>query len=129
MPGQRNYPEPKWFKLTTRMFFDEKIRFIESLPEGDTILIIFIKLISMAMEINDDGWVYLTKKVPFTEESLAHNLNRKIQTVRLALKTFEKLDMVEISPEGIFVLKFGKHQNIQGFGKNEGSFQGKFGQI
>ncbi len=116
MPDQR-YPETKWFKLTTTMFDDEKIRFIESLPDSDTILIIFIKLISMAMRINDGGWVYLTKKVPFTEETLAHVLNRKIQTVRLALKTFEKLEMVEINPDGIYVLKFGKHQNIEGLEK------------
>ena len=47
--------EVKWIKITTDMFEDEKIDFIESLPEADSILIIWIRLLAMAGKTNDRG--------------------------------------------------------------------------
>ena len=40
--------EVKWIKITTDMFDDEKIKLIESMPERDTVLTIWIKLICLA---------------------------------------------------------------------------------
>ncbi len=40
--------EVKWIKLSTSMFEDEKIRLIESMPEADTLLIIWIRLLAQA---------------------------------------------------------------------------------
>jgi len=36
-------PEVSWIKLTTAMFDDEKIKVIESMPEADTLIVIWIK--------------------------------------------------------------------------------------
>ena len=38
----------KWIKLTTDLFDDEKIDFIQSLPEGDSLLMIWVRLLTMA---------------------------------------------------------------------------------
>ena len=40
--------EVKWIKLSTQMFEDEKIKLIEQMPEADTILIIWVKLLAQA---------------------------------------------------------------------------------
>ena len=38
----------KWIKITTDIFNDEKILLIEQMPEADTLLVIWFKLLCMA---------------------------------------------------------------------------------
>lgn len=97
------------------MFEDEKIRLIESLPDADTLLIIWIKLLSQAGRTNANGYIFLIKNIPFTEEMLSTLFNRPIATVRLALQTFKQFGMIDITDDQyICILNWEKHQNIDG---------------
>jgi len=107
----------KWIKITTSMFDDEKIRLIESMPDKDAILIIWIKLLVQAGKTNASGYIYLNENIPYTDEMLSTLFNRPLSTVRLAIKTFEKFGMIEIDSKGIQVTNWGKHQNIEGMDK------------
>jgi len=108
----------KWFKLTTDMFDDEKIKIIESMPDRDAILIIWIKLIGLAAKINANGWLYLTEEVPYDENMLATVLNRPANTVKLALGLFIKYGMIEAGGGArLLITNFEKHQNIEGLAK------------
>ena len=40
--------EIKWIKIVTDIFDDEKILLIESLPEADTIIVVWFKLLTLA---------------------------------------------------------------------------------
>ena len=108
----------KWIKISTSMFDDEKIRFIEQLPDADTILIIWVKLLVLAGQKNAGGEVYFNDEIPYTEEMLAAIFHRKPNQVRLALETFVKLRMIEITSDRTIVIsKWGKHQNLEGLDK------------
>lgn len=107
-------PDIKWIKITTDLFDDEKISIIESMPDKDTLLVIWIKLLIMAGKVNDGGHIYLAEGVPYDEETLASVLKRPLNTVRLAMSTFAKFKMIEMSQESIFLVNFEKHQNIDG---------------
>lgn len=104
----------KWIKLSTQMFDDEKIKIIESMPDGDSILIIWIRLMTLAGKVNDEGYVYLNEHVPYTPEMLSIIFARKISTVKLALTTFENLGMVEIIDGKILISNWTKHQSVEG---------------
>ncbi|PES22272.1 hypothetical protein CN268_14860 [Bacillus anthracis] len=105
----------KWIKLSTSMFEDEKIRLIESLPEADTLLIIWIKLLSQAGRTNANGYIFLSENIPFTEEMLSTLFNRPIATVRLALQTFKQFGMIDVTDDQyICISNWEKHQNIDG---------------
>ncbi|PGE68209.1 phage replisome organizer N-terminal domain-containing protein [Bacillus toyonensis] len=105
----------KWIKLSTSMFEDEKIRLIESLPEADTLLIIWIKLLSQAGKTNASGYIFLSENIPFTEEMLSTLFNRPIATVRLALQTFKQFGMIDVTDDQyICISNWEKHQNIDG---------------
>lgn len=107
--------EVKWIKLSTSMFEDEKIRLIESLPEADTILVIWIKLLAQAGKTNASGYIYLNENIPYTDEMIATIFNRPIPTVRLALKTFQEFGMIEITDNNfISIANWDKHQNLDG---------------
>ncbi|HDR4727367.1 TPA: phage replisome organizer N-terminal domain-containing protein, partial [Bacillus cereus] len=105
----------KWIKLSTSMFEDEKIRLIESLPDADTLLIIWIKLLSQAGKTNASGYIFLSENIPFTEEMLSTLFNRPIATVRLALQTFKQFGMIDVTDDQyICISNWEKHQNIDG---------------
>ena len=110
--------EVKWIKLSTNMFEDEKIRLIETMPDADTILVIWIKLLAQAGKTNATGYIYLNENIPYTDEMLATIFNRPIATVRLALKTFEQFGMIEINEDNfISISNWEKHQNLAGLEK------------
>jgi len=103
-------PEVKWVKFTTDMFEDEKIKLIEKMPEADGLIVIWAKMICQAGKVNQGGLI-----LSFTGnllEDFATIFNRPLNVVRLAFTTFEKLGMIEIQDNGIFLLNFEKHQNI-----------------
>lgn len=108
-------PDIKWIKINTEMFDDEKIRIIEAMPEADTLIVIWIRLICMAGKVNAGGHIYLSPELPYDDEQLAAVFNRPLNTVRLALQTFRRLQMIEMTEGGtLFLPKFEKHQSIEG---------------
>jgi predicted phage replisome organizer/uncharacterized phage protein (TIGR02220 family) len=110
------YPK-KDGKITTNIFDNRKIKQIERLPEGDSLIVIWVKILCLAGNINDSGLIYLTKDIPYTEELLATEFNRDINTVRLALQTFERFGMIEIVNNVICVSNWERYQNVEGLDK------------
>ena len=102
----------KWIKITVDMFDDEKIKIIQSMPEGDALLIVWIKLITLAGKTNDGGYIYIAENMPYTDEMLSVIMNKPLNTIRLALDTFNKLGMVENDVKGIYLVNFEKHQSL-----------------
>lgn len=101
----------KWIKIATNMFDNRKIKLIEVMPEGDAIIAIWFKLLCLAGTTNDSGTVYFTKDIPYTEEMLASIFSRPLTTVRLAIATFKKFEMVEIVDDFIQISNWEKYQN------------------
>ena len=107
----------KWIKMATNIFDNRKIRQIECLPDGDAIIVIWMKLLCLAGNINDCGMVYFTKEIPYTEQMMATQFNRPIATVQMAIRTFEQFGMVEIINEMLHISNWEKYQNVEGMDK------------
>ena len=84
----------KWIKICTDIFDDEKILLIENLPEGDTIIVCWLKLLCLAGKQNNCGVFLINEKIPYTEEMLATIFRRPLNTVKLALQTFANFVMI-----------------------------------
>ena len=106
--------EITWIKLKTDMFENEKIKLIEALPDADTIIVIWVKLLSAAGKSNSNGFIMLTENIPMNEEEMATIFNRPLKTVRLALQTFKRYGMIEVEDEAIRIKNWETHQNIGG---------------
>ncbi len=105
----------KWVKLATDIFSNRKIRQIEAMPEGDTMVLTWVKLLCLAGQINDNGNIYLTEGMPYTPESLAREFGRDAGVVRLALETFERFNMVDVDEEGIIHISgWDEYQSVDG---------------
>ena len=104
--------EVKWIKLCTDVFDDEKILLIESMPEADSIIVIWFKLLCLAGKQNNGGVFALNDKVLYNDEMLAAIFRRPINVVRLDLSTFETFGMVEIINNVYTIPNWEKHQNV-----------------
>lgn len=104
----------KWIKITTDMFDNRKIRHLRKLPEGNSIVLIWVMLLAMAGKCNDHGKIYLTENIPYTPKMLADELDFEENTVQLALQALEQLDMIVLDDGYFFITGWEEHQNIEG---------------
>ncbi len=110
--------EISWIKLKTTMFDDEKVRLIQSMPESDAILLIWIRLLILAGKTNDEGLIYIQKDMPYTDETLATLFNKPLNVIRLAITTLSKFDMIDTNEDSVIgISNWEKHQNIDGMEK------------
>jgi predicted phage replisome organizer len=105
--------EVTWFKVLTDIFSDDKIKIIQSMPEGDALLVMWFKVLSQAGKTNDGGYIYLKKNIPYTAGMLSTLFSKQQQLVELAMRTFVEFGMIDIDEKGyIFVTHWERHQSI-----------------
>ena len=102
----------RWIKIVTDIFDDDKILLIESMPDADSLIVIWFKLLCLAGKQNNSGVFLLNDRIAYTEEMFATIFRRPLNTVRLALDTFEKFGMIEIINGTVTIPNWGKHQNL-----------------
>ena len=109
--------EVKWIKLTTDMFDNRKIKHLRRLPEGNSIVLIWVMLLTMAGRCNAGGMIFLTENIPYTPKMLADELGFEENTVRLALDALEKLEMITVEGASLSISGWEEHQNVEGLEK------------
>lgn len=85
----------KWIKIVTDIFDNRKIKQIERLPEADSIIVIWFKLLCLAGDINENGLIIITKDIPYTDEMLANEFNKPITFV-YQIREYTILEIVNI---------------------------------
>jgi predicted phage replisome organizer len=107
----------KWIKITTDMFDNRKIKHLRKLPDGNSIVLIWVMLLTMAGRCNSSGMIFLTENIPYTPKMLADELGFEENTVQLALKALAQLNMV-VMDQGFFAIAgWEEYQNIEGMDK------------
>ena len=105
----------KWIKITTDIFDDEKVLMIESLPSADSIIVIWFKLLTFAGKQNNDGVFIMNNRIAYTDEMLASIFRRDVNTIRMALKTFQNFGMIDIIDDVITIPNWNKHQTLDAY--------------
>lgn len=101
----------KWVKITIDMFDNRKIKHLRRLPDGNSIVLIWVMLLTMAGRCNANGMIFLTEDIPYTPKMLADELDFEENTVVLALEALERLNMV-VTNEGFYsIAGWEEYQN------------------
>ena len=74
---------------------------------------VWIRLIALAEKCSAGGLILLAEDCPYTDEMLAVIFNKPLQTVRLALTTFERFRMIENTLGGICIANFDSNQCVE----------------
>ena len=104
--------EVKWVKITTDMFDNRKIKHLRRLPDGNSIVLIWVMLLTMAGRCNANGMIFLTEDIPYTPKMLADELDFEENTVVLALGALQRLNMVVINEGFYSIAGWEEYQNV-----------------
>ena len=105
--------EIKWIKLTTDMFDNRKIKHLRRLPDGNSIVLIWVMLLTMAGRCNAGGMIFLTENIPYTPKMLADELDFEESTVVLALNALRELNMISSVGDHLAIAGWEEYQNIE----------------
>ena len=83
--------ECKWIKVIVDFFDDEKILLIEKMKNGDTIIVIWLKLLTLAGKLNSRGVFKVSDKIPYTVDLFAAKFRRPEKQIKMAFEVFEQL--------------------------------------
>lgn len=109
----------EWIKITTNMCEDEKIKLFYSIDGvGDTGFYVWIRFLTQAGKVNDNGLIYLKPNIPYTKQMLAIIFERPLDVIEKVIKALVEFQMIEIYEDGIIkICNWEKHQNIEGMKK------------
>lgn len=107
----------KWIRVAVDMFDHDKIDFLRSLPEGDSIIVTWIQMLTIAGKSNNGGYLMVTDSIPYTEQLLSNKLRRQPVFLQFALETLEKLNMINVEEGPFHITNWEKHQNATGLEK------------
>ena len=103
-----------WIKLDVNILDDAKIKIIRSHPDGNSIVLLWIGLLCLAMKSARPGIIEISNGLPYTVDDLASAFNLEKKTVELGLALFKKYQMIDIfNGDTIEVINFAKHQSIE----------------
>ena len=106
-----------WFKLNMDIFGNRKIKYLRRLPDGDSIALFWIALLSEARRCNADGKIFLTESIPYTPDMLAEEFKFEERIVVSALEAFSMLDMIHTDDGFLSISGWEDHQNAEGLAK------------
>lgn len=103
-----------WIKLDVNILDDAKIKIIRSHPDGNSIVLLWIGLLCLAMKSARPGIIEISNGLPYTVDDLASAFNLEKKTVELGLALFKKYQMIDLfDGDTIEVINFAKHQSIE----------------
>lgn len=117
LKGENMADEVKWICLATDIFDSKKIYAIESLPDGKDIELIWLKLLCLAGRCNEDGFLTINSKMPYTDEMLSTIFRMELGVVKRALDVFQTLEMIEVINNTYMISNWNEYQHTDALAK------------
>ena len=100
-----------WIKIMCNILDHRKIKMIRKSPEGNTLVLLWLLLLSEAGKCNRGGYLMVSDSLSYTAETLSMVMDIPLPTVQLGLKTFADLDMIDSKDGAIFIKNWRKYQS------------------
>lgn len=102
-----------FIKLDINILSDTKIKLIRSMKNGDSIMVLWVGLLCLAMKSSNPGMIEMGDGIPFTYEILSTELGINVKIIKTGMEIFKKYKMIEEFNDGeIFITNFNKHQEV-----------------
>jgi len=90
---------------------NRKIKMIRSGPEGNTLCLLWLLMLTEAGKCNRGGYLMIADNMPYTEETLNILTGIALSTVRLGIHAFAELGMIDRKDGAIFIKNLIKYQS------------------
>ncbi len=103
--------EVKWIKVSVNIFDDEKLQLIGKKPPGDTVIVIWFMLLTLAGKQNNGG-VFMLGKKPYTARMFSKVFGRPTAVIERAITILCEVGLLEINDGVISIPSWSSHQSI-----------------
>ena len=101
----------QWLKLSTNFFDNNKIKLLESERDGDTLIRVWIQLLTIAMKCNYQGRLSVTEDKPMTVDEFSKIMGKSKKKITKCLEKFEELKMIIIKDNFYKIKNWSKYQS------------------
>jgi len=103
-----------WMKLDLNILSHDKIKLIRKYPQGDSLFVLWIAILTKAMKSEVLGTLLVAKGTPYTPEDLAASTELDVKVVHLGLELFSRYDMIKVDEYNtVTVTSLRDYQNIE----------------
>ena len=102
----------QWLKLSTNFFDNNKIKLLESENDGDTLIRIWIQLLTIAMKCNYQGKLSITEDKPMTIIEISKIMGKSKKKIEKTLNIFQELQMIVIEDKFYKIKNWFKYQSV-----------------
>ncbi len=100
-----------WIKIMCNLLDNRKIKIIRREPEGNTLVLLWLLMLSEAGKCNRGGYLMISDKTPYTVETLGMVTDIPLPTVQLGLAIFSRLEMIDSVDQAFFIKNWRKYQS------------------
>ncbi len=90
---------------------------ILKLPEGDTYFRVWIQLIALAVQCNNEGKLEIGENKPMTIQNISKIMGKSNKKIEKILNKFLELEMLKKEGETFLIKNWGKYQSIDKYEK------------
>ena len=101
----------QWLKLSTNFFDNNKIKLLESERDGDTLIRVWIQLLTITMKCNYQGRLAITEDKPMTVDEFSKIMGKSRKKITKFLEKFEELKMIIIEDNFYKIKNWSKYQS------------------
>jgi len=102
-----------WLKLDVNILDNSKIKLLRKYPDGDSLFVLWVGLLCLAMRSDIPGHILICTGAPYTPDDLSNILEIPIKTVKMGLELFARFGMIELGKYNeIEILGFRERQSI-----------------
>lgn len=102
----------QWLKLSTSFFDNNKIKLLESEKDGDTLIRVWIQLLTIAMKCNYQGRLSITEDKAMTVDEFSKIMGKSKKKITKCLEKFEELKMIIIEENFYKIKNWSKYQSV-----------------
>lgn len=102
----------EWVKLSTDMFENRKLRYIQKQEHGNELCLLWVRLLCLAGQSGTSGELWLSDAIPYDVDMLAIDLGIEQDIVEKGIALFNKLDMVTDSDGVMLITGWQEHQAV-----------------
>ena len=105
--------ELRWIKVATDLFENRKIRYLLRQPDGEKMVLMWIRLLCFAGRINDRGRVYFTEELPLDAATLADDAGCPQPFAARVLDELARLSMTDTDGGVLHIRNWGEFQEAE----------------
>ena len=107
----------QWLKIDVNLFANRKILILLKEPDGDTYIRVWIQLLIIAMECNQEGNLVIGENKPVTIEYFSKIMGKSFEKMEEIIKKFLELEMIILENEVYKIKNWNKYQSIETYEK------------